>query len=124
MKNYSKQRAAILDVLRNSENHPSALEVYEEVKKTIPNISLGTVYRNLSALRENGDILSVSVDLGNEKFDGRMSPHIHLYCRKCGKLTDLPIKEDIYKMYSTEVGFTPDTSSYVVYGVCKDCSEK
>jgi len=124
MKNYSKQRTAILEVLKNSESHPSAMEVYEEVRKIIPNISLGTVYRNLTELRRHGDILTVSAEIGNERFDGRMSPHIHLYCRKCGSLADLPIRQDIYKEYSTETGFIPETSSYVVYGICKDCSEK
>ena len=60
MKNYSRQREAILQVLRSTDTHPSASAVYNEVRKLIPNISLGTVYRNLAALAEDGSVLSLS----------------------------------------------------------------
>ena len=61
MRNYSKQREAILQVLKNSKAHPTANQVYEEVRKIIPNISLGTVYRNLSELGGSGEILCLHV---------------------------------------------------------------
>lgn len=74
MKNYSRQREAILQVLRSTDTHPSASAVYNEVRKLIPNISLGTVYRNLAALAEDGSVLSLSVGDGYEHFDGTL-PH-------------------------------------------------
>ena len=66
MANYSKQREAILNELQNRCDHPTATQVYEGVKKVIPNISLGTVYRNLASLVESGEILSVAVGDGKE----------------------------------------------------------
>lgn len=121
MKNYSKQREAIIKVLRSSRSHPTAASVYEQVREIIPNISLGTVYRNLSALAANGDILSVSVGDGYEHFDGDISPHIHLHCRQCGAIIDVPANELDFNRYAKNDGFTPDTTVCIVYGICKDC---
>ncbi len=84
MKNYSRQREAILQVLRSTDTHPSASAVHNEVRKLIPNISLGTVYRNLAALAEDGVCLP-SVGDGYEHFDGNASPHAHLHCKQCEK---------------------------------------
>ncbi|MBP3705838.1 MAG: transcriptional repressor [Clostridia bacterium] len=80
MANYSRQREAIMQVLRSSKAHPNANQVYEEVRKIIPNISLGTVYRNLSSLGDTGEILCLHVANGPERYDGEISPHIHLHC--------------------------------------------
>ena len=88
MKNYSKQREAILNALRSTDTHPTAAQVYAMVKKELPNISLGTVYRNLDALTQSGDILGISVGDGNTHFDGDSSHHLHLHCNKCGKISD------------------------------------
>ena len=88
MANYSKQREAILNELQNRCDHPTATQVYEGVKKVIPNISLGTVYRNLASLVESGEILSVAVGDGKEHFDGDKSFHLHLHCKCCGAIID------------------------------------
>ena len=69
MKNYSRQREAIMNVLRSTNTHPTAAWIYEQVRQQIPNISLGTVYRNLAALSESGDILSINVGDGQEHYD-------------------------------------------------------
>ena len=95
MKNYSRQRETILQVLYSTDTHPTASAVYNEVRKVIPNISLGTVYRNLAALSEEGVILSLSVGDGYEHFDGNSAPHAHLHCKRCGKIYDAPLKQDI-----------------------------
>ena len=124
MKNYSKQREAIITVLRDMKTHPTANAVYEKVKEQIPSISLGTVYRNLAALRENGDILAISIGDGFDHFDGDKSPHIHLHCRECKEITDLYMTEDPAGEFATSQGFVPDTSVYIVSGICKDCISK
>ncbi len=124
MKNYSKQREEIARVLKADRTHPSAIKIYEEVRKTLPNISLGTVYRNLADLEENGKILSLSVGDGTDRFDGFTEPHIHLICRKCFSVTDVPIESDFGKLLATENGFSPDSCVYTVYGICKNCSRK
>ena len=123
MKNYSRQREAILRVLKNSKSHPTAMQVYNEVKKEIPNISLGTVYRNLATLNAHGDIISIAVGDGNEHYDGDISPHIHLRCRCCGGIEDLVLASDPASVLAKESGFDSETSVYIVYGRCKQCRE-
>lgn len=124
MRNYSKQREAILKVLRNSKSHPTALQVYDEVRKEIPNISLGTVYRNLAVLVEDGEILSVVVGDGNDHFDGDNSFHLHLHCKKCGSITDVPVDDKTLEVMSGKEGFCIENAVCVVYGICRNCNGK
>ncbi len=124
MKNYSRQREAILNVLHSTDTHPTASWIYEQVRECIPNISLGTVYRNLSALAENGDILSINVGDGFEHFDGDISPHAHLHCKCCGRLYDAKLSEDPIAAVAKECNFIPETTVYIAYGVCKHCSQQ
>ncbi|MBE6728561.1 MAG: transcriptional repressor [Ruminococcaceae bacterium] len=121
MKNYSKQREAIMEVLRSTTTHPTAQWIYEEVRKQLPKISLGTVYRNLSALSAEGDILNISVGDGFEHFDGDNSPHLHLHCRCCGKIVDANLSKHTPRNIALKNGFTPETELYVITGVCKNC---
>ena len=124
MKNYSRQREAILEVLRSTNAHPTANWIYTQVREQLPKISLGTVYRNLSALAASGEILAIDVGDGFEHYDGDVSPHLHLSCRECGGIEDLVLKEDVLSKKAADRGFTPETSIYVVYGVCKNCNQK
>ena len=121
MKNYSRQRETILQVLRSTDTHPTASAVYNEVRKVIPNISLGTVYRNLAALSEEGVIFSLSVGDGYEHFDGNSAPHAHLHCKHCGKIYEAPLNQDILAQTAKESGFLSETAVYIVYGVCGKC---
>ena len=89
---YSRQRESIKENLMNRYDHPTAETVYLDVKKDYPNISLGTVYRNLSLLSEIGEIQKISSSNGPERFDGNPKPHFHFFCRKCGQVTDIPCK--------------------------------
>ena len=124
MANYSKQRAAILDELHSRCDHPTATQVYEGVRKVIPNISLGTVYRNLASLVESGEILSVTVGDGYEHFDGDKSFHLHLHCKNCGKIIDSRVDNSKIKDIAELDGFVPNTSVCVVYGICKNCNKQ
>ena len=124
MANYSKQREAILNELQNRCDHPTAAQVYEGVRKVIPNISLGTVYRNLANLVESGEILSVSVGDGYEHYDGDKSFHLHLHCKCCGAIIDSHANNDNLKSMADFDGFTPETSVCVVYGLCKNCNKQ
>ncbi len=123
MKNYSKQREAILEVLRCTDTHPTANWIYEKVRETIPNISLGTVYRNLSQLAESGEILSLHVADGFEHFDYVTAPHAHLHCKKCGEIIDATLENAPLTKLSENLGFTPQNTIYVVYGICKNCKQ-
>ena len=121
MANYSKQREAILNELRSRCDHPTAAQVYEGVRKVIPNISLGTVYRNLASLVESGEILSVTVGDGYEHYDGDKSFHLHLHCKECGAIIDSRVEAEKLNGLAELDGFTPETSVCVVYGICKNC---
>lgn len=123
MKNYSRQREAILNVLRSTDTHPTANWIYEHVREVIPNISLGTVYRNLSALSEAGEILSINVGDGFEHFDGDIRPHAHLHCKCCDCITDARLDSDPLTEIAAKYNFEPKLSLYVVYGICQKCKK-
>ena len=123
MKNYSKQREAILEVLRCTDTHPTANWIYEKVRETIPSISLGTVYRNLAQLSQSGEILSLHVADGFEHFDFVTAPHAHLHCIKCGAIIDAKLDIEPLSKLSNDLGFTPQNTIYVVYGICKNCKQ-
>ena len=80
----SKQRDAILSFLATRYDHPTAETVYLNIKEEFPNISLGTVYRNLNLLSEIGEIQKISSGVGPDRFDGNPAPHYHFLCKKCG----------------------------------------
>jgi len=80
----SKKRQVILEALAATTAHPTAQELYQQLKPDYPDLSLGTVYRNLSLFAEEGDAMSVGVFRGQERFDARTNPHAHLHCVQCG----------------------------------------
>ena len=85
---YSKQREAIKDYLKSVTCHPTADTVYLNIQKTFPNISLGTVYRNLNFLVEHGEAIQIDCGDGFVHFDGNPIPHNHFFCRSCKSLLD------------------------------------
>ena len=121
MKNYSRQREAILSALRSTDTHPTAADVYKMVKQIIPNISLGSVYRNLSELSAAGEILSISVGDGTEHFDGDNSAHLHLHCNMCGSITDARFEDAEIQRSARAENFEPQCVVCVVYGICDSC---
>lgn len=125
MKRYSKQRETILEILQNTKSHPTAAAIYEEARKTIPNISLGTVYRNLSELDEAGAVISINV-AGGDHFDGMATPHPHLYCRVCQRVIDIeiPFDEDFVAKCAESSGIEVDSHSVILFGKCYDCCKK
>lgn len=124
MKNYSRQREAILNALRATDTHPTANWIYTRVREQIPNISLGTVYRNLSELTASGDIISIDVGDGFDHYDGDITPHAHLHCKKCGSITDAKLTTDYLSDIGEKYGFFTESSVYVAYGICKNCNTK
>ena len=91
MLKHSKQRDAIKNFLADRYDHPTAETVYLNIKKEFPNISLGTVYRNLSLLAEIGEIQKLSTGIGPARFDGNTAPHYHFICNCCGNVLDLNV---------------------------------
>ena len=99
----SKQREAIVAFLKTRKDHPTADTVYQEIRHSIPNISLGTVYRNLSLLSERGEILRLSCDGKTDRFDADIRPHYHFLCTQCGCVQDvnLPYQENLDQLAKT-----------------------
>ncbi|SDB35546.1 Fur family transcriptional regulator [Eubacterium oxidoreducens] len=120
---YSKQREAVKHYLQNHTTHPTAEMIYQDLKKTMPNISLGTVYRNLNLLVERGDAIKLDFGDGIDRFDGFTSPHYHFICNKCNRLFDLKMKhlEHINSLASIE--FDGEIEGHIIYfhGTCPDC---
>lgn len=120
----SKQRQSILDVIERENKHLSAEEIYDHVKVLQPNISLGTVYRNLDLLVELGLISRATFADGKSRFQaGGESHHHHLICLKCGDIEDMPecpMAQSIQK-YITDQNFTPTQHYFEVYGYCAQC---
>ena len=120
--NYSRQREAIVNVLKSTTSHPSAAWIYDRVRIQIPNISLGTVYRNLAALEKEGIIVKVPVGDNREHFDGDTTPHSHFYCKCCETISDVPFDpSDVLKKAEESQGYEVHTVTYTLTGICKEC---
>lgn len=117
---YSRQRECILNYLRSVTSHPTAETVYEAVRKEIPNISLGTVYRNLKQLEDEGDIITISSTLDRLNYDGCVKPHQHFICSVCNRIIDLDMKSHISE--AEKLGFEVDRENTVLYGRCAGCA--
>ncbi len=126
---YSRQRAAILSFLRSRRDHPTAELVYSNVKEEFPNISLGTVYRNLNQLAEAGMIAKHSFGgVGIDHFDYNTSPHYHFVCSCCSAVIDLPVDHRVFSAIDAEAARNFDglIQEHRLYfcGVCKDCLDR
>jgi Fur family peroxide stress response transcriptional regulator len=125
---FSRQRAAILTFLQSRKDHPTAELVYTNVKEEFPNISLGTVYRNLNQLAEAGMVAKLSFGLAaTDHFDYDTSPHLHFICNRCKAVIDLPVKGDFSCIdEQANVDFDGQIQGHRLYfcGLCKDCLNK
>lgn len=125
-KNFRK-RTAILSYLRHAYEHPSAEMVYNHLKAEIPDLSLGTVYRNLSMFKAQGEIVSLGTVNGVERFDGNIEPHVHFICSGCDAVIDLPqlqVPEELNRQVNKATGGTVEMCHLTFSGCCKNCKEK
>lgn len=124
---HSKKREAILSAIRSTKTHPSAEWVYQTLKPTHPDLSLGTVYRNLIFFQDHGDIQSVGVVKGQERFDGVTTPHSHFICNRCGAIIDLnsvKLDDDLTRSVSEQYGLAVERHELTFYGVCQTCMQQ
>jgi Fur family peroxide stress response transcriptional regulator len=119
------QRIAICRIGLNNRDHPSAQQVYDEVKKIHPTVSLATVYKTLEVLRCLDLVQEINFPKGQARFDCYMSPHINLICVKCGKITDLDdmTAKEITRKVAAATKFKPTGQRIDVYGICQECSD-
>jgi len=118
---YSKQRETILQVIRSTIVHPTADWVYNETRKNIPNISLGTVYRNLSQLVESGQILKLKDD-AMIRYDGNTGHHDHFRCSSCGTWYDIEVLDaTAIQKFNKKHKFRIEAFHLELEGVCENC---
>lgn len=124
---HSKKRDAMLHLMQSTTCHPTADWIYQGMKEQYPDISLGTVYRNLNQLCEERLVRRVGVVDGHERFDADISPHAHFFCSKCGVVVDLPDNaptQSYVKTLSKEYEFVAESHEFKLHGLCKDCANK
>ena len=120
---YSRQREAIKEFLMTRSDHPTADVIYQNIKQTYPNISLGTVYRNLSLLSDMGEILKITAGDGKEHYDGDVRPHNHFVCKTCGSVIDLHMDSIDHIKDTASRNFNGHIDGYttIFYGTCGSC---
>ncbi len=122
----TRQRQVILEVLRKHNTHPTADEIYAMVRRRLPRISLGTVYRNLEILSDLGEIQTLELSGHQKRFDGNPNKHYHIRCVGCGRVDDVPLApmaqlenqlygSTVYTIIGHRLEFT---------GLCPECSRK
>lgn len=120
----SKKRQAIYDALKATVKHPSAEQLYELLKPEYPDLSLGTVYRNLGILLDEGKIVSVGNVNGEERFDAVTSRHAHFVCSKCGAVIDVMLEGlelPDCKTVENSLGGRVDDFRLSFTGICNNC---
>ncbi|MDL2306583.1 transcriptional repressor [Desulfovibrio sp. OttesenSCG-928-C06] len=119
----TRQRALILSELKSVQSHPTADEIYGMVRKKMPRISLGTVYRNLDLLAESSEVLKLEYAGFQKRFDGNTHAHQHVRCVHCGKVADVMPEVDNPTLPEkmNVPGFTVLSARVEFFGVCKDC---
>lgn len=123
---FSRQREAIREYLASTKCHPTADMVYNHVQTIYPNISLGTVYRNLNQLVDQGDALKLSLMDGMDHFDYDTSEHYHFVCKECGCVLDLEMESinHVNTIAGSSFGGKIEGNITYFYGICPSCTEK
>lgn len=119
----TNQRKVILEELCKVYSHPTASEVYEMVRKKLPRVSLGTVYRNLELLSNFGTIQKLDFGEPHKRFDGNPDPHYHINCSRCGKVEDvhIPLRTDLENEAETLTSYKISGHHVTYSGLCPDC---
>lgn len=121
----TRQRKLVLDIAQRFKIHPTAEEIYQLVHKEHPSISLGTVYRNLNVLVEQGELLRIHVP-GSDRFDGKTDPHYHMTCRCCRRVFDVEEKymPCIHEQAGKHSVHRIEGHMILFQGICSDCQKK
>jgi len=122
----TKQRKTILEILQNTTCHPTADWIYEQARKIIPEISLGTVYRNLQILVHNQEIQELKYSSTFSRFDGNARLHYHFVCLRCGQVSDLnmPVLTELNQIVEGIIEGKVENHRLEFYGTCQQCLEQ
>ncbi len=119
----TRQRAAVAQAVLAAANHPSADQVYDDVRRHLPSISLGTVYRVLGSLAESGEIRVLAPSVGPRRYDRTLEPHAHIVCDRCGSVADVPVASDPHArdMVEAATGYRVTDCDVQWTGLCPAC---
>ena len=120
---YSKQRELVLQKVEQLCDHPTAEEIFDLAAKECPGLSLGTVYRNIRQLADNGEILTLETEDTRSHYDGNTTPHRHFVCGVCGRILDLFFAVEAPPEL-LDRGFLVESEKCIYYGTCPDCAKK
>ncbi len=121
----SRQRDLVLRVVRSTRCHPTADWIFEKAREQMSSISLGTVYRNLNLLRDEGKIQELNIEEGSRRYDGDLRDHYHVRCMVCGKVEDVPhispriSSDEIEKL----TGYQIHGHCLEFRGICSECDK-
>jgi Fur family peroxide stress response transcriptional regulator len=122
---FTPQRQAILEFLLRTNTHPTAEDIYQDVKAKFPGVSLGTIYNTLNMLKEHGHILELSYGDMSSRFDGNAENHYHVVCSHCGKVVDFhrPLIQ-LEEEAEQRTGFRVLEHRLEFYGICSECRKR
>jgi Fur family peroxide stress response transcriptional regulator len=118
------QRLMILGFLNGNKNHPSAEDIYREVLRIFPNMSLATVYNTLETLKKRGNIAELTIDSNKKRFDPNTEHHHHLICVKCKKIIDIHRDYKLPVSDKEVSGFEVIGNHIEFYGICRECKQR
>ena len=120
------QRVELIRLIAVSEGHPSASDLYNQIKIQFPTMSLATVYKTLDLLKDLGEVLEIGLRDDNHYDGNRPQPHPHLICMKCGKIVDgeVSLDQEAIKKLEKESGYTILRPQVTLYGLCPDCKKE
>ena len=119
----TRQRQAVLQVIRSREDHPTASEIFQAARLHLPSISYATVYNSLRFLREAGLVHEIKFGDGASRYDRETERHDHAICNDCGKLVDfdLPQAAELMQAAARKSKFKPASVHLTLCGICPDC---
>ena len=122
----SRQRERVLELLRGVGGHPTALWLYDKLRTEYPDLSMGTVYRNLGILTEQGLIGKIDFGGAIDRYDAVVSPHYHFICDRCGTIADLsvPVDDQLNERVSNFSGHRARRHRIEFFGICESCAAK
>jgi Fur family peroxide stress response transcriptional regulator len=123
--NLTPQRDAVLQVIRESDNHLTAGEIFVEARKRLSTISYATVYNSLRYLKETGLVREIQFGNGASRYDREVERHDHAICSVCGKLVDfdLPLGEELFRAAAEKSHFAPESIHVTLRGICAECQQ-
>ena len=119
----TRQRATVLAVVRDSCDHLTANEIFDESRRRLPSISFATVYNSLRYLKDAGLLTEINFGNGSSRYDGETGRHDHALCNQCGKLVDLDLEPppELIRAAARRSKFQPESLHFTLRGLCPDC---